>query len=421
VKGGEWSSKSDLETLKSQIKKEVNMAGKKLFGILGIISVACLLLVHPGMAADENTIKVGGLFCLTGFGSSAETYIAQGAKLSEEWINQQGGITIKGKKYKIELVIEDMKGTADGAVAAATKLAYDHKVKIVIGTVVPFMVQAAGSVLEPAKVLRLVLYNCGMPSEYGPQTPYMFLTYDSTIEGMRAALDYLKEAYPKVKSVAYIIPDDGSVPYLDKMFREKAGSLGYKVATVAKWAMTTQDYSPIITKVLATKPDAIAFANGWPQATGSMLKVIREMGFNGPVFGCNYDDAYQIMEIAGKQAATDFFIHQIDLDSPDMTPMIKDIAKMAKAKYGKVYGMHIWGFNPLYELKQVLEKAQSTDETVLKDVWGSMKTIDTVYGPGKMGGLKTYGINHTVCAPCPIVSLMDGQVKWVKWVDVFSP
>lgn len=397
------------------------MVRKKFYGALGIISLSFILLAQSGMAAEGKTIKVGGLFCLTGFGSSAETYIAEGAKLSEEWINQQGGITINGEKYKIELVIEDMKGTADGAVAAATKLVHDHKVKIVIGTVVPFMVQAAGSVLEPAKVLRLVLYNCGMPSEYGPQTPYMFLTYDSTIEGMRAALDYLKEAYPKVKNVAYIIPDDGSVPYLDKMFREKATSLGYEVATVAKWAMTTQDYSPIMTKVLAAKPDAIAFANGWPQATGSMLKVIREMGFNGPVFGCNYDDAYQIMEIAGKQASTDFFIHQIDLNSPDMTPMIKEIAKIAKTKYGKVYGMHIWGFNPLYELKQVLEKAQSTDPTVLKDVWGNMKTIDTVYGPGKMGGLKTYGINHTVCAPCPIVSLMDGQVKWVKWVDVYSP
>lgn len=396
------------------------MGRKRLLLSLAAICLISVFVAQPGMAAEQKTLKIGGLFCLTGFGSSAETYIAEGAKLAEEWINEKGGLTIKGEKYKVELVMEDMKGTADGAVAAATKLAFDHKVKIVIGTVVPFMVQAAGSVLEPAKVLRAVLYNCGMPSEYGPQTPYMFLTYDSTIEGMRAALDYLKEAYPKVKSVAYIIPDDGSVPYLDKMFREKATSIGYQIATVEKWAMTTQDFSPIITKVLASKPEAIAFANGWPQATGSMLKIIREMGFKGPVFGCNYDDAYQIREIAGKEASTDFFIHQIDLDSPDMTPMIKEIAKRAKAKHGKAYGMHIWGFNPLYELKQVIEAAQSVDPTAIKDTWEKMKTVDTVYGQGKMGGLKTYGINHTVCAPCPIVSLMNSEVKWVKWVDVYS-
>jgi hypothetical protein len=100
--------------------------------------------------------------------------------------------------------------------------------------------------------------------------------------------------------------------------------------------------------------------------------------------------------------------------------MIKEIAKRAKAKHGKAYGMHIWGFNPLYELKQVIEAAQSVDPTAIKDTWEKMKTVDTVYGPGKMGGLKTYGINHTVCAPCPIVALMNGEVKWVKWVDVYS-
>ena len=393
---------------------------------LCLLAAVCLMGVftfgfQPCLAGESKTVRIGGLYCLTGFGSSAETYIAQGAELAEQWINDNGGLTINGEKFKVELVIEDMKGTADGAVAAATKLVYDHKVKIVTGTVVPFMVQAAGSVLEPAKVLRAVLYNCGMPSEYSAQTPYMFLTYDSTIEGMRAALDYLKEAYPGVKSVAYIIPDDGSVPYLDKMFREKATSLGYEVADRGEMGHDNPGLFTDHHQGLAAKPDAIAFANGWPQATGSMLKVIREMGFNGPVFGCNYDDAYQIMEIAGKQASTDFFIHQIDLDSPDMTPMIKEIAKMAKAKYGKAYGMHIWGFNPFYELKQVIEKAGSTDPTVLKDVWGNMKEIDTVYGPGRMGGLKTYGINHTVCAPCPIVALMDGQVKWVKWVDVYTP
>jgi branched-chain amino acid transport system substrate-binding protein len=260
-----------------------------------------------------------------------------------------------------------------------------------------------------------------MPSEYGPKTPYAFLTYNATVEGMRSAMDYLKEAYPSVKSVAYIIPDDGSVPYLDKLFREKAASTGHEVAIVEKWAMTTQDYTPILTKVLAAKPGAIAFANGWPQATGSMLKVAREMGFKGPVFGCNYDDAYQIMEIAGKPASTDFFIHQLDLDSPDMTPITKEIVKMAKAKHGKAYGMHVMGFNPIYELKQVLEKAQSADAAVLKKTWEEMEKIDTVYGPGKMGGLKTYGIKHTVCGPNPIVSLMNGQVKWVKWVDVYSP
>ncbi len=185
--------------------------------------------------------------------------------------------------------------------------------------------------------------------------------------------------------------------------------------------MTTQDFSPIMTKVLASKPDAIAFANGWPQATGSMLKIGREMGFKNPIFGCNYDDPVQIREIAGKEASTDFFIHQLDLEHPAMTPLIKEIVKRTKDKHGKAYSMHPFGFNPLYVLKQAIDAAQSVDPTAVRDTWEKMKTIDTVNGPGKIGGLKTYGINHTVSGPNPIVSLMKGEVKFVKWVNVYSP
>jgi len=397
------------------------MKAKAVCFILLGVCVVLLASAKPATAAEENVLKIGGLYCLTGFGSGAEAYVAKGSQLGEEWINEKGGLTIKGQKIPVKLVIEDMKGTADGAVAAATKLAFDHKVKFVVGTVVPFMVQAAGSVLEPAKIVRVLLYNCAMPNEYGPKTPYAFLCQDATVEGMRASLQYLKERYPNVKSVTYIIPDDGSVPYLQKLFTARASELGLKVSGVTKWAMTTQDYTPVITEALSSKPDSLAFANGWPQATGSMLRVAREMGFKGPVFGGNYDDAYQIREIAGKENSTDFFIHNLDLDSPEMTPMIKEVTKRVKAKYGDMNGMYIMGFFPWYELKQVFEAANTIDPTAVKTAWENMKSIDTLYGPGKMGGLKTYGINHTVCHPCPIVSLTNGEVKWVKWVDVYSP
>ena len=95
------------------------MKPRGIFAIVVCLFGALALLTQPCLAGEPKTLKVGGLFCLTGFGSSAETYIAQGAKLSEEWINEKGGLTIKGEKYKVELVMEDMKGTADGAVAAA--------------------------------------------------------------------------------------------------------------------------------------------------------------------------------------------------------------------------------------------------------------------------------------------------------------
>jgi branched-chain amino acid transport system substrate-binding protein len=379
-----------------------------------------LLACSFALAGGVKVLKIGGMFCLKGLGSEAETYVAQGAQLAVDWINKKGGLTIKGQKYKLKLVVEDVGGTANGASLAANKMAYDHKVKFVVGTVVPFMVIAAGTVLEPAKVLRVALYNCATPAEYGPKTPYMFVSQNASVEGIAPSLQYLREAYPKVKSITYVIPDDGSVPYLGPIFRKMAKKYGYKVASIAKWAMNTQDFAPVVTKILAAKPDAIAFANGWPAATGAMLKVAREMGFKGPVFGCNYDDPAQIAQIAGKKNSYNFFIHSLVLDSPAMTPMIKMMLKMARAKYKKAYSWDCWGFNAVWVLAQAIEKAQSLDPTRVRDVWEKMKSIQTIWGPGRMCGRKTYGINHTVCHPIPIAALVKGKVKWVKWIDVFT-
>ncbi|MFX0117680.1 MAG: ABC transporter substrate-binding protein [Candidatus Hodarchaeota archaeon] len=351
---------------------------------LGMSCLMVLLACSFAFAGGAKVLKIGGLFCLKGLGSEAETYVAQGAQLAVDWINKKGGLTIKGQKYKLKLVVEDVGGTANGASLAANKMAYDHKVKFVVGTVVPFMVIAAGTVLEPAKVLRVALYNCGTPAEYGPKTRYMFVSQDATVEGIAPSLQYLREAYPKVKSITYVIPDDGSVPYLGPLFRKIAKKHGSKVASIAKWAMNTQD--------------SIAFANGWPAATGAMLKVAREMGFKGPVFGCNYDDPAQIAQIAGKKNSYNFFIHSLVLNHPAMTPMIKMMVKMARA----------------------IQKAQSLDPTKVRNTWEKMTTIQTIWGPGRMCGRKTYGINHTVCHPIPIAALVKGRVKWVKWIDVFT-
>ena len=153
---------------------------------------------------------------------------------------------------------------------------------------------------------------------------------------------------------------------------------------------------------------------------GSMLKAAREMGFTGPILAC-HEDPYDIREVAGRAASTHFFTHNIDINAPEMTPMIKEIARRGKAKYGRTSPTHVWGWSPSWSLVQAIEAAQSLDPTVVKDSWEKMTSIQTPYGTGRMGGKKTYGINHTVSAPMPLTTLKDGKVVWVKWQEVPMP
>ena len=376
--------------------------------------------VKSAPAATAKTLKIGVIVSKVGFASASETLIWNGIQLFEEWINKKGGIKIKGEPYSIQFVAEDGQSSADGAVAAATKLVHDHQVKFVIGPVMPFMVVASGTVTEPAKVLRVVLYNCFTPDEYGPNTPYTFIANDVTIDFTTPDMQFLKDKYPKAKNIGVLTPDDGAPKYIEPAFKKKAAEEKLNALPFVTWPLDTTDFTSFVVKALANKPDALFLINGWPIHMGAMLKAARELGFTGPVFGC-HEDPYDIAAVAGPAASDEFYVHNVQVDSPAMTPMIKEIMKLGQAKFGRQSPTYIWAWQAAYSLTQAIQKAQSLDPTVVKNTWEKMSSIDTAYGPGKMGGMKTYGINHNVSYATPVTSLKKGKVVWVEWRKVPLP
>ena len=371
-------------------RKEGNMKRKKLLMLSGVILIAVILVagtlmvapVKSAPATEAKTLKIGVIASKVGFASASETLIWNGLQLFEEWINKKGGVKIKGEPYLIQLVAEDGQSSADGAVAAATKLVHDQKVKFIIGPVMPFMVVASGTVTEPAKVLRVVLYNCFTPDEYGPKTPYTFIANDCTIDFTTPDMQFLKEKYPKVKNIGVLTPDDGAPKYIEPEFKKKAAAEGLNILPFVLWPLDATDFTPFVVKALANKPDGLFLINGWPIHMGAMLKAARELGFTGPAFGC-HEDPYDIATVAGPGPSDEFYVHNIQVDSPAMTPMIKEIMKLGQAKFGRQSPTYVWAWNAGYCLTQAIQKAQSLDPTVVKDTWEKMGSIDTAYGPGR--------------------------------------
>lgn len=393
------------------------------------IAIICLilLLVSSIFVVSSNekpdpakTLEIGDLKALTGFGSGAEILLWEGQQITEKWFNEHGGISIKGQKYLIKLVVEDIKGTADGAVAAANKLVYDHKVKFIVGDVMPFTLAAAGTVTEPAKVLRCSEYNVCMPSEYGPNTPYTFVGDLGTLEYMNGLINYLADSHPEVKTTVILHPDDGADRYVVPLVEQLAKKRGITpIGDYIAWPLDTVDFTPVIAKALARKPDTLSFVDGWPGAMGAMLKAAREAGFTGLII-CNHP-CQEVANVAGAGASTGFIGIGVVMDDPRNSPIIKDFSARFNKQFGHSLWYNLWGADCLYVLVKAIEAAQSLDPTVVKDKWEKMKTIDSLYGPSYIGGLKTHGINHTIYHAVGIQTLMNNQVKHVKWIDITVP
>jgi branched-chain amino acid transport system substrate-binding protein len=390
----------------------------KRFGLIGVFCLAMSVIMLLGTTHGEaaKTIKIGYPLALTGFYSEADILHAQGAKIFQDWINQRGGITIKGEKYHIEIICEDIRGTNDGSVAAAQKLVDEDEVKFMIVSGPPPFSIGVGVVAEPAKVLRVVTYNCYTPEELSEKTPYAFVCPHNSLLGTPGALSYMKQAYPNVKKVSWAIPADGSPPYLNPITEKAIKEAGFKITKRVEWSWGTVDWTPIATGLLSGKPDGVMFMNGGPMAVGGMMKALRELGFKGPLGAMCPDNIYALHGIVG-QGASDIFIHSIKADAPEMTPVAKELVKLGIGAGHELSAAPdwVWVATAAWPLVQAMEEAQSLDPTVVKDAFEKMKVIQTPYGDGYLCGQETFGINHMITAPQPMVALDKGAIKWIEW------
>jgi len=366
-------------------------------------------------AGPAKEIKVGVALGLSGAGSESLALTVDGIKAAADWINDQGGLTINGEKYIVKPVVEDIKMTPDGTTAAANKLVFEDKVSYIIGPPIPPFKAALSAITEPNKVLRIDTSGPGSPGELGSDKPYTFATLVSAaIQGM--VFDQLVATYPEAKTVALICPEDpGAIEMLVAATKE-AEARGLKVVAEEYYPFGTDDFYPVLTKLLAAKPDVLYQGAGFAAWIGSILKQSRELGFEGPVIdAASPGDLYVIRDIAG-QYATDFLDSNYDLSSAEMTPMIKEICDMISTNFKVDPKLeHILGWEALWALTQGIEKAQSLDSTAVAKALETMDTIETPFGTGKMEGTATYGTNHVLVRPAALATLMNGEAKHVGW------
>jgi branched-chain amino acid transport system substrate-binding protein len=367
----------------------------------------------PTTTAQPKTFKIGAIDALTGFMSPGELPMNLGEQVFVQWLNDNGGFNVNGQQYMVELVIEDNKSTAEGSIAAATKLVGEG-IRFFIGGVAPHENVALNSVLTPAGALRNSNYECLNPAELGPDTPLTFAG-STAGGGLRPLLAYLKEIDPTAKTLAWIAPADGGFADRQNFFGPIAKEAGFEVIYTAEYPLETQDFTPVVQKALKAGADVLFAFDGWPYHIGSITKTARALGYKGPMFSTPPDDIRDIIAVAGAEAAEGYFGASWDVYSPQMPPIMKTIVKMSEAKTGgKANFWHSFGWHTTWSLIQAITSAQSLDPVVVADHWSTMKTIETPTGTGTMGGLKTFGINNVNCSPLWIVRVHNGDLESVK-------
>jgi len=202
---------------------------------------------------DMDTLKVGSTLPLN-LGMGVET-----KKMLEVIVpnfNQAGGLTVKGKKVAVDLIIYDDKYSAEAGRAAVERLIYQDKVRYIICQIGSAPIVAGLSIAEQEKVLTLA--GCASAKIVSPGNKYTFGT-STTRTSIPPLWLMAKRIFPKANTVVFISPDDETGKARAAEEKKVAEANGVKVLDVLYYARDTVDFSTIAAKAKGLSPDVISY------------------------------------------------------------------------------------------------------------------------------------------------------------------
>jgi branched-chain amino acid transport system substrate-binding protein len=387
---------------------------KKAGLALLILSVA--LILTTGLGYAQKVLKIGCLGPLTGPASLWGLGMTNCVQMWADEVNAQGGLEVKGEKYKVEIVAEDDKYDAARAVSGAEKLVYRDKVKFIVGPNGTHTTLAILPVTTPAKV---IICTFGMDKNIiGPKYPYSFRSLPTGYEFYTPMYKWLSQKYPDKKRLVLVVKNYAGGLVVRDQAKEAAEKLGYKIIGVESYQPATTDFYPIMTKILAHKPEVMDFTAASGSDTGLLLKAARQLGYKGLGLQATQGDPETIIATAGKENAEGHYFQGGGSDEAVATPAMVSFIN----EYSKRYG----GWNEVASqdwyiprmLGLAIQKAGTIGDT--DAVVKAMETVEMksplVKGNplAKFGGKNYYGRNSQIIIPMCVVQVIQGKPKTVE-------
>lgn len=387
------------------------MKSTRMIATVFVLFFLSLIVVHvTGSEAAEPLVKIGMITSLTGPMAPAFKDLADAAKPTADFLNKRGGITIQGKKYLIEIITEDDQSSPPGAVAATNRL-IQQGVKFVLPPLFIPSHMAMTPLAEDAKILSMKAMGA-VRDQANPTLKYSFVA-STFVYSSPVGYDYLQKHYPRVKRIAVISPDDPVGKIYRELVQKEIKTRGLELVFEEQFKIGGEDFYPLLTKALQAKPDAMDIVFSIEPWSAGLINQSRELGFAGPIYASVglLGDINILKGMIEPKYAHDIFQMGADVQSAKMPAIVKDyrtvVAQYVKTPFNT---SHLAVLDAAYVLVQGIEKAQSLDADKVARALEGMKSIDTVYGRGRMAGEDFFGVKHVVRRPIAVSGIMNGTV-----------
>ena len=328
---------------------------------LNVIVAAATALLTGTVMAQDMVVKIGHVAPVSGAQAHYGKDNENGARMAIEDLNAKG-VTIGGRKVKLELVAEDDAADPKQGTAAAQKLC-DAKVAGV-----------AGHLNSGTTIPASAVYNqCGIPhitpsatnpklTQQGFKTTFRLLANDNAL-GAGLALHAANNL--KLKRVAIIDDRTAYGQGVAEVFKKTALAQGIQVVDEQFTNDKATDFMAILTAVKSKNPDAVFYGGMDPQA-GPMLRQMDQLGLsNLKFFGGDGICTAKLAELSGGAKSLGGVVCAEGGASLDKMPGGKAWMTRYEAKYPKqfqVYSPYV--YDAVHVLVDAMVKAGSADPKV---------------------------------------------------------
>ncbi len=372
--------------------------------------LAAGLLAAGSAEAASKTLGFGVSTPLSGSAAPTGRGLLRSLEIASEDINAAGGIKIGGDTYVIKLVVYDNKYDAREGVSIANKLIFNDKVQHMI-TMGGTVMVAVNPIVTENRILNFG-YAYGGKKATNPSVPYTIRTVPEPAQGFETFMPWLVKKYG-IKTLAITSTDDETGLSQAEDSERVAKQLGLGIVDKAFAPRGTQDFTPMMTKIVAKKPDAIDFG-AWAGSDAPLVcKQTRELGYRGRYI-FSYGQSLPTFLKVAPDCADGAIFFQIFVAPP--TPLAERVMKRYEDKYKEKFEPLVWRpYDVLWMLKRAMEQAGTTDPAKIKDVIRTV-TVDGVFGKTRIGGKSYYGIDSQFLYPMPVITY-DG--KAAKFIELY--
>jgi len=376
---------------------------------MGLLSLS-LLLLFTACSKEPETIKIAILAPLSGPVPTFGVMTRDGALLAiEEW-NAKGGVLNK----KLTPVVEDSQCTPDPAVNAANKVIDQDKVKYIVGEVCSKASIPVSEIANSKKVIQISPTSTNPDVTVGKDgkvKDYIFRAcfidpFQGTV-GAKFALDNLKSKN------AFIMLDQANdyVKGLAEFFEKAYTAGGGKIVGKETYTAKDTDFSAILAKVAASKPDFV-YLPDYYNVVNLVTKQAKEKGIKAVFMG---GDGWDSADLDKKATDGDYFTNHYSPE--DSRAEVQNFVKAFGAKYKDDKGqpkvpdaLAALAYDATNILLQGIKEGGADDTAKVKDAMAKISF-------GAVSGKITFDGNHNPVKSATILAIKDGKVQFNSVVN----